>query len=80
MRSVVTIKNLCLKKTEGFSRSGSAGGAGGKKAGGFNPMVPNAAGGFIGDIHVGKFDDILNKFDPSVLRRVKSTVNEITFN
>lgn len=55
MRSVVTIKNLCLKKLEGFQRKGGNGSAaGGNKAAGYNPLVPNSAGGFAGDIHVGK--------------------------
>lgn len=59
MRTVVTIKNLCLKAVEGQKReSGGPGGA--QKVGGFNPLSPTPAGGFLGDIHVGKYNDIVN--------------------
>jgi len=53
MRSVITLKNLCLKYFEDFTHSGSAA-ADGAAAGGYNPLHPSALGGFRGDIHIGK--------------------------
>lgn len=61
MRTVITLKNHCLAKVEKMDAAKALAAAGGGKAGGFNPLLPNpATGGFIGDIHIGKFDDILN--------------------
>lgn len=79
MRSVVTIKNHCLKRLENFNRTDSATG-GAKQLGGYNPLTPNNVGGYLGDVHIGKFDDVVNLYDPSVTRRLKSTSSEISFN
>lgn len=80
MRTVVTMKNHCVAKVEKMAAAAAAAAAGGGKAGGYNPLVPNpASGGFIGDIHVGKFDDLLNVYDPKVTRRFIASPRTISF-
>jgi len=80
MRTVVTIKNHCVAKVEKMAAAAAAANAGGGKVGGFNPLVPNpASGGFIGDIHIGKFDDLLNVFDPKATRRFIASPRTISF-
>jgi len=79
MRTVITFKNHCLKHMENEEASKAAASAGAKKSGGYNPLVPNPKGGFIGDIHIGKFDDLLNVFDPSSTRRFIASPQSISF-
>jgi len=45
MRTVITIKNLCLKFMSEFSHSGGSNASGNINAGGFNPLSPSASGG-----------------------------------
>lgn len=51
LRTVVTLKNLCVK----FQRNlldQESGVSNGGLIGGFNPIIPNASGSFMGDIYV----------------------------
>jgi len=79
MRTAVTFKNHCLKASENAEAAAAAANAGAKKSGGYNPLVPNPKGGFIGDIHIGQFDDLLNVFDPSTVRRFIASPQSISF-
>jgi len=54
MRAAVTFKNHCMAKVEKLDEAAAAAAANGGKSGGFDPLIPNPAGGFIGDIHIAK--------------------------
>jgi len=45
MRTVLTIKNLCLQFMSGFTHSGGTSSSNSANAGGFNPLSPSASGG-----------------------------------
>lgn len=79
MRAAVTFKNHCMAKVEKLDAAAAAAAANAGKSGGFDPLLPTPAGGFIGDIHIGKFDDLLNVFEPSVVRRFVATPRQIQF-
>ena len=49
------------------------------KSGGFDPLLSSPAGGLIGDIHINKFDDLLNFFKPSVAKRFVVIPTQIQF-
>jgi len=80
MKTIVTLKNHCLKTFESIDRTGITQSASNNSIGGFNPSYPSSVGGFVGDIHVGKYYDTIGKFEPSELRRVKSTISTLSFN
>jgi len=79
MRAAVTFKNLCMAKVEKLDEAAAAAAANGGKSGGFDPLIPNPAGGFIGDIHIAKFDDLLNVFEPTSVRRFVASPRQISF-
>jgi len=80
MKTIITIKNHCLKAFESIDRSGSSQSNSNNSNGGFNPSYPSSIGGFIGDLHVGKYYDVISKIEPTELRRVKSTISSLSFN
>jgi len=80
MKTIITLKNHCLKAFESIDRSGSSNSSSSSSIGGFNPSYPSSIGGFVGDLHVGKHYDTIGKFEPSELRRVKSTISTLSFN
>jgi hypothetical protein len=51
LRAIVTMKNHCVKFQRGLLDA-AGGGKGSGLLGGYNPLVPNKIGAFIGDIHV----------------------------
>ena len=76
MRAAFTFKNHCMAKFEELDAAAAANAC---KAGGSDPLLSSPVGGFICDIHIGKFDDLLNVFEPSVVRRFVATPGQIQF-
>ena len=79
LRTVVTLKNLCVKYQRGMLEADAGRGGAAGLLGGFNPVIPNAMGSFVDDIYVAMFKDLLNLYDQTQVRRVKVTQQEITF-
>lgn len=50
LRTVVTLKNLCVKYQRAMIDAEGGAGAAGGLLGGYNPIIPNVMGSFVGDI------------------------------
>lgn len=50
LRTVVTLKNLCVRYQRAMIDAEGGAGAAGGLVGGFNPVIPNTIGAFVGDI------------------------------